>query len=93
MGFSDRVDQLRRKGDVLARTFENLAHIDQLGRCQAASADAVGQAEICVFAGLGVVKRFHRRRCRAENDDRSGKMRTHHGDIAGVVKRRFVLAI
>ncbi len=60
---------------------------------QRALLHAVGQFQQRVFVFLRVVIRLERRRGRAEDDDRAGHFRAHHGHVARMVARRFFLFV
>ena len=54
---------------------------------------ARGQFEQRVFAALRVVEALERRRGGAEHDHRAFHLAAHHGDVARVIARRFLLLV
>ena len=87
------VDERPRKDFVAARLLVLAAHVDQLDLGQRAIHHAVAQFDPRVFAALGIVPAFERRRSRAHDHHRAGQLGAHHGHVARVVARRFLLLV
>src|SRR5437773_737969 len=94
VSFFDRVEQPRRKRDVLsAGLAKNLAHIDDLRHRKLSFRNSSRKVKIFVFTFLSVEICLERGGCRPENDYRIGEACPHYGDIPGVIERRFVLTV
>ena len=87
------LDERPRKEFVVARLLELAAHVDQLDLGQRAVHHAVAQFDARVLAALGVLPAFKRGRGRAHHHHRAGQLGAHHGHIARVVARRFLLLV
>ncbi len=85
--------QLARDDLLVPGFLELLAHVDDFDFRQRTLLHAVGQLDQRILILLGVEIRFQRRRGRTEHDDGIRHLGAHHGDVAGVVARRFFLLV
>ena len=82
------------RDDLLVTGFlKLLAHVDDFDFGQRTLLDAIGQFDQRVFIFLRVEVGLERRRGRAQHDDGVRHLGAHHGDVAGVVARRFFLLV
>ena len=86
-------ERLAEDGGALAG-LAGLAHVEGVDGGEGAAADALGQADEGVLAGLGgVVPALEGGGGRAEDAAGALDDRAHHGHVAGAVARAFVLLV
>ena len=78
---------------LVAGLLELLAHVDDFDFGQRTLLHAIGQFDQRIFIFLRVEIRLQRRRGRAQHDDGIRHLGAHHGNIAGVIARRFFLLV
>ena len=78
---------------LLARLLKFLPHIDQFNLGQRPVHHAVVDLDAAIFAGDRVLPAFDRRRRRTHHHHRTGQLGPHHGYVAGVIARRFLLLV
>src|SRR5260370_9880059 len=77
VSLTDGSQKLIGKNRRLLAPGKNLAHVDHLRAVHYAVSEALGQVDIFVLAGLCVVKRFQRRRGRAQHHARGFFLTSH----------------
>ncbi len=85
--------QRSRKELLLPALLKFAAHVDQFDLRQRPIHDAVVHLDARVLALHRVLPALQRRRRRAQHHHRACQFRAHHGNIACVVARRFLLLV